>query len=98
MSSEVSMCSAGTPARVCVDRPRIRSRLGFRTTDDRALRLLLFLRRNRQPEDRKLSLPRNIHPLRIFRTRQIQRLAKFAAIHFSVNSPSLLRASALLLE
>src|ERR1035438_611900 len=63
-----------------------------------SLRLLFFLGRNRQPEHRKLALPRYVHPTRIFGTGQIQRLAKFAAIYFGVCSPRFLHAAAFFFE
>src|ERR1039457_3354186 len=97
MSSEVSTANAGTPPASCRDRacPVL---LAARNAAGRVLRFLFFLRRNRQPKNRKLALSRYVHPTRIFGTRQVERLAKFAAIHFGVRSPRFLHAAALLLK
>ena len=57
----------------------------------------LFFSWNRQPEHRRLSLSRDVHPTHVFRVRQIKRLAMFTAINFSVRSPLSRHVSATLL-
>lgn len=56
-----------------------------------------LFRRQRQPEYRNHSLPRDIH-LRLPRSRQVKRFAILAAIHFGMRSPGLLDIAALALD
>lgn len=48
------------------------------------LRFFLFLRHNRQSEDRELPHPADVNAARVFRVRQVKRLTEFAAIDFGV--------------
>ena len=60
-------------------------------------RLLLF-RRNRQPKNRRLPLPRNIQSGHRFRIGQVERFAVLTPIYLGIFSPSLLRVSTSLLQ
>jgi hypothetical protein len=55
-----------------------------------AARSLFFFRRQRQSEHRDHSLPGDVH-LRLFGTRQIERLAIFATVNLGVFSPRFFR-------
>src|ERR1700678_1277605 len=56
-----------------------------------------FFWRQRQPEHRNHSLPRNIH-FGFLGIREIERLAMFAAVALGIRSPGFLRVAASLLD
>src|ERR1700681_4928939 len=62
------------------------------------LRFLFILRRNNKTENRILSGARDVHSTRVFGVGQVERLTKFAAIHFGVRSPGFLHVTAFLFE
>src|SRR6266849_9033611 len=76
---------------------------GLETRQAASLRFLFVLRffvlrGNNKTENRILPGPRDVHPTRILRTWQVERLTKFAAIHFGVRSPGFLHITAFLFE
>src|SRR5450432_1388976 len=75
-----------------LDRSRLNAHCSLLTA-----RTLLRLWRQRQSEHRNHSLPRHIH-LRFSGSRQIQRLAVFAAVDFGLRSPGFLHVAALALD
>ena len=59
---------------------------------------LLLLRRDRQPKNRSLPLPRHIQSTHRFRIGQVQRFAVLTPVYLGIFSPSLLRVATSLLK